>query len=396
MSRTEPGTQNSVVGKVSPASIGDALRGAVREPFNWLLLAMPVAVGLELFHVSPLWKFLVSGLAVIPLAGLMGRATENLAQTLGAGIGGLLNATFGNAAELIIALLILSHGPEMYPLVKATITGSIIGNALLVLGMAILFGGLSHSRQVFNRTAASMGATLLALASVGLIMPTVYYYLFRAGATLSTQELHNVEYLSEEIAGVLGFTYLLSLVFSLRTHQHLFGGTDKESTNAEHHQADWSRTTSLIMLLVATAGVAGMAHILVGSVELAGRALGMNQVFVGVIVVAIVGNAAEHSTAVLMAMKNKMDLALHIAVGSSMQIALFVAPVLVFASMFMGHSRPLDLHFTPLELIALVIAVAVLALVSQDGESHWMEGAMLLAVYFILALAFYHLPEGFR
>jgi len=396
VSRTEPGTQNSVVGKASPASIGDALRGAVREPFNWLLLAMPVALGLELFHASPLWKFLVSGLAVIPLAGLMGRATENLAQTLGAGIGGLLNATFGNAAELIIALLILSHGPEMYPLVKATITGSIIGNALLVLGMAILFGGLSHSRQVFNRTAASMGATLLALASVGLIMPTVYYYLFRAGATLSTQELHNVEYLSEEIAGVLGFTYLLSLVFSLRTHQHLFGGTDEESTNAEHHQADWSRTTSLIMLLVATAGVAGMAHILVGSVELAGRALGMNQVFVGVIVVAIVGNAAEHSTAVLMAMKNKMDLALHIAVGSSMQIALFVAPVLVFASMVMGHSRPLDLHFTPLELIALVIAVAVLALVSQDGESHWMEGAMLLAVYFILALAFYHLPEGFR
>ena len=182
MSRTEPGTQKSVVGKVSPASIGDALRGAAREPFNWLLLAMPVAVGLELFHAGPLWKFLVSGLAVIPLAGLMGRATENLAETLGAGIGGLLNATFGNAAELIIALLILSHGPEMYPLVKATVTGSIIGNALLVLGMAILFGGLSHSRQVFNRTAASMGATLLALASVGLIMPTVYYYLFRAGA----------------------------------------------------------------------------------------------------------------------------------------------------------------------------------------------------------------------
>ena len=357
---------------------------------------MPVAVGLEVFHASALWKFLVSGLAVIPLAGLMGRATENLAETLGAGIGGLLNATFGNAAELIIALLILSHGPEMYPLVKATITGSIIGNALLVLGMAILLGGLSHSRQEFNRTAASMGATLLALASVGLIMPTVYYYLFRAGAALSPEELHNVEYLSEEIAAVLGFTYLLSLIFSLRTHQHLFGAQDKESENREHHLAEWSRTTSLIMLLVATVGVAGMAHILVGSVELAGRALGMNQVFVGVIVVAIVGNAAEHSTAVLMAMKNKMDLALHIAVGSSIQVALFVAPVLVFASMFMGHSRPLDLHFTPLELIALVISVAVLALVSQDGESHWMEGAMLLAVYFILALSFYHLPEGFR
>jgi Ca2+:H+ antiporter len=241
-----------------------------------------------------------------------------------------------------------------------------------------------------------MGATLLALASVGLIMPTVYYYLFRAGATLSLEELHNVEYLSEEIAAVLGITYLLSLIFSLRTHQHLFGAADEKPGNGEHHQAEWSRSTSLTMLVAATVGVAGMAHILVSSVELAGRALGLNQVFVGVIVVAIVGNAAEHSTAVLMAMKNKMDLALQIAVGSSIQVALFVAPVLVFASMFMGHSRPLDLHFTPLELIALVISVAVLALVSQDGESHWMEGAMLLAVYFILGLSFYHLPAGFR
>ena len=396
MSRNKPKTQNSAGVEPSPLGIGEALPVLAREPLNWLLLALPIAVGLELFHAGPLWKFLVSGLAVIPLAGLMGRATENLAETLGAGIGGLLNATFGNAAELIIALLILSHGPEMYPLVKATITGSIIGNALLVLGMAILLGGLSHSRQEFNRTAASMGATLLALASVGLIMPTVYYYLFRAGANLSPEELHNVEYLSEEIAAVLGLTYLLSLIFSLRTHQHLFGGGDEESKSGEPHHPEWSRATSLIMLLAATVGVAGMAHILVGSVELAGRALGMNQVFVGVIVVAIVGNAAEHSTAVLMAMKNKMDLALQIAVGSSIQVALFVAPVLVFASMFMGHSRPLDLHFTPLELISLVISVAVLALVSQDGESHWMEGAMLLAVYFILALSFYHLPAGFR
>jgi Ca2+:H+ antiporter len=222
-------------------------------------------------------------------------------------------------------------------------------------------------------------------------MPTVYYYLFRAGATLSTQELHNVEYLSEEIAGVLGFTYLLSLVFSLRTHQHLFGGTDKESTNAEHHQADWSRTTSLIMLLVATAGVAGMAHILVGSVELAGRALGMNQVFVGVIVVAIVGNAAEHSTAVLMAIKNKMDIAINIAVGSSIQIALFVAPVMVFLSYVIGP-EPMDLIFTSFEVLAITLSVAIMALISQDGESNWMEGVQLLAVYGIVGIAFFYLP----
>jgi Ca2+:H+ antiporter len=354
---------------------------------------MPVALALQVFHVGDLWIFVFSGLAVVPLAGLMGRATENLAETLGAGVGGLLNATFGNAAELIIALLILWRGPEMYPLVKATITGSIIGNVLLVLGAAILLGGLSYQRQKFNRTAASMGATLLALACIGLVMPTMYYYLFRAEADLSPEELHNVEFLSEEIAVILAVIYLLSLVFSLWTHQHLFGGPEHDlPTTGKHRQPEWDRTTSLIVLLVATAGVAWMAHMLVGTVEHAGQALGMNQVFLGVIVVAVVGNAAEHSTAVLVAMKNKMDLAVHIAIGSSIQIALFVAPVLVFASMFMGHSHPLDLHFTPLELIAVIVAVGVLALVSQDGESHWMEGAMLLAVYIILALAFYHLP----
>lgn len=379
----------------SSSGSGGALRRLAREPLYWLLLAAPVAIGLEIFHVGPAWIFLASGLAVIPLAGLMGRATENLAETLGAGVGGLLNATFGNAAELIIALLILWRGPEMYPLVKATITGSIIGNILLVLGVAFLLGGLSYPKQVFNRTAAGMGATLLALACIGLIMPTVYYYLFRAETAISPAELENVEFLSEEIAVILALVYVLSLVFSLWTHQHLFAGPEEDlPTTGAHRQPEWRRSVSMIVLLLSTVGVAGMAHLLVGSVEHAGRALGMNQVFLGVIVVAIVGNAAEHSTAVLVAMKNKVDLAVHIAVGSSIQIALFVAPILVFASMLMGHERPLDLHFTPLELIAVILTVGVLALVCQDGESHWMEGAMLVAVYVILALAFYHLPDS--
>lgn len=371
---------------------GSTLMALSKEPLHWLLLAVPVAISLQMFHAGALWTFVFSGLAVIPLAGLMGRATENLAETLGAGVGALLNATFGNAAELIIALLIVWRGPEMYPLVKATITGSIIGNILLVLGAAILFGGLSHQRQQFNRTAASMGATLLALATIGLIMPTVYYYLFQTGTAHDSGQLHSVEYLSEEIAAILAVVYVLSLVFSLRTHQHLFGSPENAKTD-DHHQPEWSRNTSLIVLLVSTAGVGWMAHILVDTVEHAGQALGMNQVFLGVIVVAVVGNAAEHSTAVLMAMKNKMDLAVQIAVGSSIQVALFVAPVLVFASMLFGHSRPLDLHFTPMELIAVILAVGVVALVCQDGESHWMEGAMLLAVYVILALTFFHLPE---
>ena len=369
--------------------------GLWKAPLNWLLLALPVAAGLHLFHAGELWVFLASGVAIIPLAGLMGRATENLAETLGAGIGGLLNATFGNAAELIIALLILWRGPEMYPLVKASITGSIIGNALLVLGLAILLGGLRYPKQEFNRTAAGMGATLLALASIGLLVPTVYYYLLRTGTDLSAAEVHNIEFLSEEIAVILAIIYLLSLVFSLGTHRHLFGGKeDQQPTIGEHHQPEWGRPASLVVLLVATAGVAWMAELLVGSVEHAARAFGMNQVFIGVIVVAVIGNAAEHSTAVVVAMKNKMDLAVNIAVGSSIQIALFVAPALVFASLLMEHAHPLDLHFTPLETITVILAVGVLALVAQDGESHWMEGVMLLGVYVILGLAFYHLPEG--
>ena len=377
-----------------PAGLATACRGLVTGPLYWLLVAMPVAIVLDLTPADKLWVFVISALAIVPLAGLMGRATENLAETLGAGIGGLLNATFGNAAEMIIALIALSKGPEMYPLVKASITGSIIGNILLVLGLSILLGGLKFPRQTFNRTAAGMGATLLALASIGLIMPTLYYYVFHVGTSQAAVDLHEIESLSEEIAFILAMIYVLSLVFSLRTHRHLFSGPEEElRTAGKHHQPEWSRRTSMILLVAATLGVAWMSELLVGSVEHAGHALGMNAVFVGVILVAIVGNAAEHSTAVLMAMKNKMDLAFHIAVGSGIQIALFVAPVLVFASMAMGHAQPLDLHFTLLETLAVMLSVGVLAMVSQDGECHWMEGVMLLGVYIIMALAFYHLPE---
>lgn len=388
MSR-EPSSQNDH--PAHPATLGDALRGLVKQPLYWLLAALPVAVALRWSHGGDLWIFLASAAAIIPLAGLMGRATESLAETLGSGIGGLLNATFGNAAELIIALIALVNGPAMYPLVKASITGSIIGNILLVLGLSFLAGGLKYARQEFNRTAASMGATLLALATIGLVVPTLYFYVFTRGARPGPEELANIEFLSEEIAVILAGIYVLSLVFTLWTHQHLFAGPEEEVQ--KQHLPEWSRTTSLAILLSATAAVAWMSEMLVGSVEHAAEALGMNQVFVGVIVVATIGNAAEHSTAVLMAMKNKMDLSVHIAVGSGIQIALFVAPALVFASMLMGHAQPLDLHFTTMEMITVILAVGVLALVAQDGETHWMEGVMLLGVYVILALAFYHLPH---
>jgi Ca2+:H+ antiporter len=374
----------------------EVVKDIVRRPLNWLLVAMPIALVLEGMHVPPIWIFLTAAVAIIPLAGLMGHATEHLAEKLGAGIGGLLNATFGNAAELIIALIALSKGPQMYPLVKASITGSIIGNILLVLGLAMVCGGAYHRRQRFNATAASMGATLLALAGAGLVIPTIFYYL------LDPTHRDNVAHLSEEIAVILALAYALSLFFSLRTHRHLFAEAG-EPEDAPAHDTDaeiaaelpvhWSRKASLIVLVVSTIGVAIISELLVGSIEPACEALGMTSVFVGVIVVAVIGNAAEHSTAVLVAMKNKMDLAINIAIGSSIQIALFVAPALVFASLLFGHSQVLDLHFTPLETIALLISIAIVALVAQDGESHWMEGVMLLAVYIILGLAFFNLPE---
>jgi Ca2+:H+ antiporter len=236
----------------------------------------------------------------------------------------------------------------------------------------------------------------LTLATVGLMMPTLYYHTFAASLPLQPAQVNTIESLSEEIAVILAGVYVLSLVFSFVTHRQIFESSETQHATDEPvavHAPAWGRGKSLVVLIVATVGVAVMSELLVDSAEQAAHALGMSAVFVGVIVVAIVGNAAEHSTAVLMAMKNQMDLAVNIAVGSGIQIALFVAPVLVFASLAMGHEHPLDLHFTLMEIVALTISIAVLALVAQDGESHWLEGVMLLAVYAILALAFYHLGD---
>jgi Ca2+:H+ antiporter len=339
-----------------------------------------------------LWIFLAAVVGIIPLAGLMGRATEHLAERLGPTAGGLLNATFGNAAELIIALAALRHGSEMHALVKASITGSIIGNLLLVLGLAALVGGVRRSRQTFNRTHAGVGTTLLALACAGLIVPTLYFHLYSARGGPNVEEARIIVNLSEEIAVVLAVVYGLSLLFSLRTHAHLTVGEEAGPAMRTHEprRRPWGTRVAVGVLLAATVGVAALSEWMVGAIEPAARALGLNEVFVGVIVVAAVGNAAEHSTAVWMAAKNRMELAMQIAVGSSTQVALFVAPVLVFASLWLG--QPLDLHFTLLEVAALLLSVFVVALVCHDGETNWMEGTMLLAVYAIFALAFYHLP----
>jgi len=358
-----------------------AMKNPARKirPLYFLLVFVLLSAVLELMHANPVWIFISSCLAIVPLAGLMGEATERLSERAGPGIGGLLNATFGNAAELIIAIVALNRG--LYGVVKASLTGSIIGNILLVLGLSILTGGLKHTRQKFNATAASMGATLMALSAVGLVIPDVYHLLAGAQARIHEQDM------SLLIAIVLIVTYALSLLFSLKTHKHLYTGDSVE----EHEiKANASTYRPVMMLLAATAGVAVMSEFLVGAVEETARSFGMSEVFVGVIVVAIIGNAAEHSTAVLVAMKNKMDLALNIAIGSSIQVALFVAPLLVFLSY--AFAKPMDLLFTNLEVIAIGISVWILSLVSNDGETNWMEGVQLLAVYFILAVAFYFLP----
>jgi Ca2+:H+ antiporter len=367
---------------------------AMKKPFaaanilNLLLVFVPVAGVLEFAHASPLAIFGAACLAIIPLAGLMGKATEHLAEKMGEGVGGLLNATFGNAAELTIALMAIRLSE--YEVVKASITGSIIGNVLLVFGLSVLIGGLTTEAQRFNRTAASLGTTLLVLSAIGLIVPATFHFLVQ-GKLGDQAVVQNEHELSFEIAVVLMITYALSLVFSLKTHKHLYGGgTSLHRDEAIGLQA-WSTARSVAVLIVATGLVGVMSELLVGAVDKAAAQVGMTKVFVGVILVAIIGNAAEHSTAVLMAMKNKMDLALNIAVGSSIQIALFVAPMLVFASYVIGP-EPMDLLFTDLEVIAIVLSVGIMALVAQDGESNWMEGVQLLAVYIILGIAFFYLP----
>jgi Ca2+:H+ antiporter len=389
--------------------------GKLRLPPLMLLLVFVPAAGVaELVHAPATWVFAMSALGIVPLAGLMGRATEHLSERMGPGLGGLLNASFGNAAELIIALVALQRG--LHDVVKASITGSIIGNILLVLGLAILAGGLRVERLRFNATAAATGGTLLMLSAIGLVVPAIFHEIVKSKTPGQEREL------SLEIAIVLFATYLLSLVFSLRTHKHLYAGqpgpaaettgatpgaSPHRTAGAAHHpnaleaahhskepdaghEAPWGTGRSVAALLVAAVLVAVMSELLVGAVEHTAAALGMTEVFVGVILVAIVGNAAEHSTAILVARKNQMDLALHIAVGSSIQIALFVAPVLVFAGYLLG--QPLDLLFTPFEVLAVVASAAILNLVAQDGETNWLEGVQLLAVYVILALAFFSLP----
>jgi Ca2+:H+ antiporter len=345
-----------------------------------LLLLVPVAIYLGLTHASPTWVFLACCLAILPLAGLMGEATEHLTHHTGPGIGGLLNASFGNAAELIIALMALRAGET--EIVKASLTGSIIGNILMVLGLAMLLGGWKYKELSFSRIAAESGSSMMVLAVVALVIPSIY------AQVSHHKEPEHLESLSLDISWVLIFTYAASLFFSLKSHKHLFVPEGEDCAGQlEAEGAIWSVPKSLLVLFLAAGFVGWVSEFLVHAVGQAGAELGLGKVFMGVVVVAVVGNAAEHSTAVIVAMKGKMDLALGIALGSSMQIALFVAPVLVIAGHFMG--RPLGLEFTVLEVVAVMLSVGAVSLLIHDGKTNWFEGLQLLAIYTILAMAFY-------
>jgi Ca2+:H+ antiporter len=343
-----------------------------------LLVFVPISIGLGLAHAAPVWVFLTACLAILPLAGFMGEATEHLTHHTGPGIGGLLNATFGNAAELIIAFMALRAGET--EIVKASLTGSIIGNILMVLGLAMLLGGWKRKELVFSRLAAESGSSMMVLAVVALVIPAIY-----AQVTQHKQPQH-LESISLDISFILILCYVASLLFSLKTHKRLFAAAEADAAE-ELEGRPWSVGRSVGVLFAAATLVGVVSEFLVHAVDAAGTAMGLGKVFMGVVVVAVVGNAAEHSTAVTVAMKGKMDLALGIAMGSSMQIALFVAPVLVIAGHFMG--TPLGLEFTVLEVVAVMLSVGAVTLLIHDGKTNWFEGFQLLAIYWILAIAFY-------
>jgi Ca2+:H+ antiporter len=356
------------------------------RPVYYLGIFIPAAIALELAHASPVLIFTAAALGVIPTAALMGTATEEIAERTGPGIGGFLNVTFGNAPELIIAFFALREG--LHEVVKASIVGSIIGNILLVLGAAMLVGGWNRDKQTFNRTAANAQSAMLLLALAALMLPAVFQLIHGGSLPAVGEERHpfgsEVEDLSMGVAIILILSYLAGLLFSMKTHRSVFNPYEE----GHGEEGGWSVRKATMLLAVAAVLVGLMSEILVGSISEASDDIGLSEFFVGVFVVAIIGNAAEHWVAVLVAAKDKMDLAVNIAIGSSAQIALFVAPVLVLLSYVVGPG-PMPLVFNGYELGAMLFAVLIANFLTQEGESNWFEGVQLISLYAVLGLVFY-------
>ncbi|NMB88632.1 MAG: calcium/proton exchanger [Chloroflexi bacterium] len=354
----------------------------VKNRLSILVLALPLAILGEVLQWGAVWVFVLSAVAVIPMAGYIGEATEALAGYTGPKIGGLLNATLGNAAELIITIVAIRAG--LLDLVKASITGSILGNLLLVMGFSMVLGGSRHGIQKFDRQQASNHTVLLTLAVLALVIPSLFSH------SMGSVGGVKVEALSLGVAVVMIVLYVLGLVYSLGVARSPI--TYAPAKRPEKNHEGWSVSAAIVVLAIATLGVVVASEILVDAVELVVADIGLSEFFLGIILIPIIGNVAEHIVAVQVAMRNEMELSMEVAISSSLQIALFVAPLLVFVSLWLGN--PLTLVFNQLELTALGSAVIVSALVSADGESNWLEGAALIAVYLILAIAFFLLPAA--
>ena len=367
------------------APSGGAIGRFLRSPMNWLLIFIPATIALE--HVEGIPApvvFFSAALAIVPIAALIVRSTEQIAVRTGDAIGGLLNATFGNAPELIIALVALRAG--YLDMVRASLVGAILANLLLALGAAFLLGGVRHHEQRFNPQATRAYSTMMFLAAVSLAVPSSFSRYFAPQGTIRQEQLLNLC-----IAGLLLLAYGLYLFFSLKTHPGAFASVESQD-EAHSEEEHWGVPRAVGSLVVASVLAAWMSEILVGAAENTGKALGMSQVFIGIVFLAIVGGAAESGSAIAMGRKNKMDLSVGIALGSCIQIALFVAPVLVLASYFIAP-QPMDLSFNRAEIGSLLIAVLIGALVCGDGQSNWYKGVQLVTVYAIIALMFYFIPE---
>ncbi|WP_188992182.1 calcium/proton exchanger [Paenibacillus nasutitermitis] len=349
-----------------------------QKMFFTALIVLFVLSGIAHYaHFGTLYEFIISAAAILFVAGFLGKATESVAHYAGQRLGGFLNATFGNAAELIIAIFLVKEG--LFDMVKASLTGSIIGNLLLVLGLSVFLGGLKFKEQRFNVQLASHNSSLMILAVIALVIPAIF---------ISTEH-YSVEHsktLSIAIAGILIVAYILWLVFSMITHKDVLADVEESTPDKGEHPA-WSMRTSILFLVVATVMTAFVSEWLVGTLDSLTDKFGLSELFVGAFVIAIVGNAAEHSAAVMLAMKNKIGAAVEIAVGSSLQIALFVAPVLIFVSLLFGNT--MDIVFTPIELASIAVAVFIAKSIAQDGRTNWYEGSLLVMVYIILGFAFY-------
>jgi Ca2+:H+ antiporter len=369
----------------------------------FLLVFVPIAIVLEYIHAEQLILFVVAAISLIPLAKLIGDSTEHLASHYGATLGSLLNVTFGNAAEIIIAIVAINAG--LLELVKASITGAILGNILLIFGLSIMTSGFKFKEQFFNKENTGMQTSMLFLAVIGLTIPTVL-----AATVLNSEDELNqikIQFLSDALAFLLLAVYIAGLIFTFFTHKHLFtsrlvnqdadeitvkgknNNVEENPQQLEIHK-EWSKKKSFLILGLSMAGVIVISEILVGSVEVVTAEFGFGELFVGAIIIGIVGNAAEHSSAILLARKGKMDLSIGIAAGSGTQIALFVVPILVIAGILLN--RPFTLVFTGFEIISVLLAAIIMNLIAHDGKSNWFEGVMLIAVYIIIAIGFFFIP----